>query len=420
MGGVLSSVKVQSLRKPGLHLVGGAPGLGLLVSETGGRSWILRITIRGRRRDVGLGSFEFVTLADARQKAFEIRKTVHVDGIDPIEQKRKIRLADLAKNSATLSFDQCAAKYIETNKAGWRNEKHAAQWVVTLETYASPFIGRLSVAAIKTPHILQVLEPIWSTKTETASRVRQRMESVIDWATARDYRSGDNPARWRGHLDKILPKPSRVAEEKHQPALPFAAIGDFMPALKSAAGTAARGVEFAILTAARSGSVREADWSEFDLDALEWTIPPGHMKAKREHRVPLSPAAVGLLKSMIPTGVTKPTGLVFKSPRGKVLSDMTLTAVLRRVNDARTERALVRWRDADGRDIVVHGFRSTFRDWAGETTAFPREVIEHALAHQIKDKAEAAYARGSLFDKRRELMNAWAEFCATPSAKPER
>ena len=420
MGRVLSSVKVNALRAPGLHLVGGVPGLGLLVSESGGRSWILRITIRGRRRDIGLGSFEFVTLADAREKAFAIRRMVRVEGVDPLEQKRETKLADLAKNPIALTFNDCATKYIEANKAGWSNPKHVAQWTATLETYASPFIGRLSVAAIDTPHILQVLEPIWTTKTETAKRVRGRVESVLDWATVRKYRAGDNPARWRGHLDKILPKPSKVADEKHQPALPFAQLGDFLPELKAAAGMAARAVEFVILTTSRSGSVREAQWSEFDLDAAVWTIPAEHMKAKREHRVPLSPAAVALLVSIKPetVGDAKPTGVVFKAPRGGVLSDMTLTAALRRMNDTRTENGLERWRDADGRDIVAHGFRSTFRDWAGETTAYPREVIEHALAHQIKDKAEAAYARGSLFDKRRQLMNAWAEFCALPSVKP--
>jgi integrase len=390
-----------------------------LVSESGGRSWILRITIRGRRSDLGLGSFEFVTLADAREKAFAIRRSVRVDGIDPVAQKRETRLADLAKNPLALTFDQCSAKYIEANKAGWSNDKHAAQWVATLATYASPFIGRYAVTAIETPHILQILEPIWTTKTETANRVRGRVESVLDWATARGYRAGDNPARWRGHLDKLLPKPSKVTEEKHFPALPFAQVGDFLPELKAAAGVAARAVEFAILTASRSGSVREAEWSEFDLDAMEWTIPASHMKAKREHRVPLSPAAVAMLVSIKPQTVdnAKPTGVVFKAPRGGVLSDMTLTAALRRLNDTRTDKGLDRWTDRDGRDIVVHGFRSTFRDWAGETTAYPREVIEHALAHQIKDKAEAAYARGSLFDKRRQLMNAWADYCALPSVK---
>jgi integrase len=278
----------------------------------------------------------------------------------------------------------------------------------------------LAIASIDTPHILKILEPIWATKTETATRVRQRVESVIDWATARKYRHGDNPARWRGHLDKLLPKPSKVATEEHFPALPFGKLGDFMPDLRTAAGMASRAVEFAILTASRSGSIRSAEWSEVDLASKKWIIPADHMKAKVEHEVPLSPAAVALLESIRPqtVGDAKPTGVIFKAPRGGVLSDMTLTAVLRRMNEARTENGLECWRDYDGRNIVVHGFRSTFRDWAGETTAFPREVIEHALAHQLKDKAEAAYARGSLFDKRRQLMNAWAEFCAMPSVKP--
>ena len=260
----------------------------------------MRITIRGKLRDLGLGSFDLLTLEEARDKAWEIRKKVRLEGVDPVAQKREAKRADLAKNPLALTFDQCSAKYIEANKAGWSNDKHAAQWVATLATYASPFIGRYAVTAIETPHILQVLEPIWATKTETATRVRQRVEAVIDWATARGYRAGYNPARWKGHLDKLLPKPSKVAEEKHQPALPFAQIGDFLPELKAAAGVAARAVEFAILTASRSGSIRESEWSEFDLDAMEWTIPASHMKAKREHRVPLSPAAVAMLCMEVP------------------------------------------------------------------------------------------------------------------------
>jgi len=420
MGRLLTDLKVKALKAAGLHMVGGVPGLGLLVSASGGRSWILRITIRGRRRDVGLGSYEFVSLLEAREKAAQIRKQVRVDGIDPMAEKREKQVAAAISNPLAINFDECAKKYIEANKPGWTNPKHAAQWSATLETYASPHIGRLAIATIDTPHILKILEPIWATKTETATRVRQRVEAVIDWATARKYRHGDNPARWRGHLDKLLPKPSKVATEEHQPALPFSQIGLFLPELKAAAGTAARAVEFAILTASRSGSVRSAEWSEIDLVSKKWVIPADHMKAKVEHEVPLSPAAVALLESIKPKteGNAKPTGVIFKAPRGGVLSDMTLTAVLRRMNEARTAKNLECWRDNDGRNIVVHGFRSTFRDWAGETTAYPREVIEHALAHQLKDKAEAAYARGSLFDKRRQLMNAWADYCSRPAVTP--
>ena len=299
-----------------------------------------------------------------------------------------------------MTFDEATRKFLESKSAEWSNPKHAAQWGSTLAKYASPVIGDLNVRDVELGHITKILEPIWKTKTETASRLRGRIESVLAWATVHGYRDGENPARWRGHLDKVLAKPSKVAKTKHHPALPYAELGAFMSALRKRQGMAARALEVLILTACRSGEIRGASWSEFDLDKKLWIIPAGRMKAKKEHWVPLSDQSVEILKGLIRL---ENNDLVFPAPRGGVLSDMTLGAVLKRMG-----------RD----DLTAHGFRSTFRDWAGETTAYPREVIEHALAHQLKDKAEAAYARGTLFEKRRSLMDDWAKHCETVGTRP--
>ena len=291
-----------------------------------------------------------------------------------------------------MTFKEAAENYITAHEKGWKNAKHGAQWSSTLKTYAYPIIGSIGVAEVETAHVMRILEPIWATKTETASRVRGRIESVLDWATVRGYRKGDNPARWRGHIEHLLAARNNIAPVEHHAALPFNEIGAFMIDLRQRSGFGTWALEFSILTAARSGEVRGAKWAEIDLDGKVWTIPAARMKAKREHRIPLSDDALALL-------VTIPrvdgTDLVFPSTKGTELSDATLTATIKRM----------------GANVTAHGFRSTFRDWAGETTAYPREVIEHALAHQLKDKAEAAYARGSLFDKRRRLMEDWAKFC---------
>jgi len=353
-------------------------GLMLVVKETGARSWVLRCQAYGRRRDIGLGSWPEVTLAMARQKALDTRRLMR-DRIDPVAARRQAR--------ASL-FRDVAAVAIEAKRDGWRNPKHAAQWSATLATYAYPKLGTMDVRSIGVEDVLSALKPIWSDKPETASRVRQRIEAVLDYATAKGLRTGDNPARWRGHLDHLLPKPSKVKTVEHHAALDWRAIGAFMAELAERDGTAARVLAFAILTAARSGEVRGMRWSEVDIETATWTVPGPRMKAGREHRVPLSSAAVALLGTP-----GKPGELVFAGDRpGRPLSDMSLTAVLRRMKRAET----------------VHGFRSTFRDWAGEVSAYPREVIEAALAHRLKDKAEAAYARGDLFTKRRSLMNEWA------------
>ena len=388
----LGALEVSRITKPGLFFVGGVAGLALQVTERGARTWILRMMIGGKRRDMGLGGYPDVTLAIAREKARAMREKVD-SGVDPILEREQQRSALAAAVASAMTFKAAAEKYIAAHEAGWKNAQHSEQWTNTLTAYAFPIIGKISVADIETSHVMRVIEPIWTTKTETASRVRGRIESVLGWATVRGYRKGDNPARWRGHLEHLLPARSDVKKVEHHPALDYRQAGAFMAELRQQSSIGARALEFAILTAARSGEVRGATWAEIDWDAKAWVIPAERMKAKKEHRIPLSKDAINLLKEL---PQHEDTDLVFASSKKAILSDMTLTAVIKRMK--RT-------------GITAHGFRSTFRDWAGETTAYPREVIEHALAHQLSDKAEAAYARGSLFDKRRRLMADWASFC---------
>lgn len=392
-----SAIEVSRMTTPGLWSVGGVAGLHLQVLPTGARSWVLRVVVGTRRRDMGLGGFPDVTLAQAREKAREARELIR-QGVDPIERQRALQSAMRAAAAAALTFDQCADAYIAAHESAWKNIKHGQQWRNTLKTYASPVMGGLMVRDVALPQVLAALEPIWRTKTETASRLRNRIELVLDWATARGYRDGLNPARWRGHLDKLLPAPGRIAKADHHAALPVGEVGAFMARLRTAEGIGARALEFAILTAARSGEVRGATWAEIDTDAKVWTVPAERMKAGKEHRVPLSEAALKLLQSL---PRVKGVDYVFAAPRGGQLSDMTLTAVLRRLEVP----------------AVPHGFRSTFRDWAAERTSYPREVAEMALAHTIGDKVEAAYRRGDLFEKRRLMMADWATFCAKPEGK---
>jgi integrase len=405
--GKLSARFVQTVKfPPKWHSDGG--GLYLRVTKEGNKSWVFIYPHPGKpgsQREMGLGSYPSASLEEARRLADRARQELR-DGIDPIEKKKATKQAAATEQAKVMTFDECATAYIKANRAGWKNDKHAGQWETTLATYATPIIGKLPVADIDKGLVLKVLEPIWKVKAETASRLRGRIESVLDWATAREYRSGDNPARWKGHLDKLLPKRSKIAAVQHHPALPYARIGAFMVELRKQAGMGALALEFAILTAARSGEVRGAAWNEIDLEARRWIIPAERMKAGKEHHVPLSDAALDLLKRL--PGLAE-SELVFPAPRSGVLSDMTLTAVLRRMQG---DDAPI-WTDTAGETITVHGFRSTFRDWAGETTAYPREVIEHALAHQLSDKAEAAYQRGTSLDKRRRLMADWATYCAT-------
>lgn len=391
----LSALEVNRLAGAGYHAVGGVAGLHLQIKPSGAKTWIFRVVIAGRRREIGLGGFPGVTLAGAKEAARIARNKIK-EGTDPVEESKAKRIALLAAQAASITFGEAAAKFIEAHESGWKNSKHASQWTTTLETYAFPTIGKIRVSDIQTAHVITILEKIWTTKTETASRLRGRIESVLDWATVRGYRKGENPARWKGHLDKLLPAPAKVQKVVHHAALDYREVGTFMADLAKVEGMGARALEFAILTAARSGEVRGATWAEIDEQASVWTIPAERMKAEKEHRIPLSAAALALLAKQ-PRIVG--TDLIFPNSNEKpsALSDMTMTAVLRRMGVA----------------VTAHGFRSTFRDWAGETTAYPREVIEHALSHQLKDKAEAAYARGTLFDKRRRLMADWAKHCAT-------
>lgn len=384
----LTAIEVRRLTDPGMHFVGTVPGLALQVTDSGARTWVLRATVGAKRREMGLGGYPAVTLADAHRKAREARETI-AKGVDPIDAARAARSELRAAQAAALTFEQCAAAYIAAHRAGWRNAKHAQQWTNTLAQHAFPTIGALLVRDVSLPHVMSVLEPIWRTKTETASRVRSRIELILDWAAVRGYREKDNPARWRGHLDKVLPKPSKVAKVRHHPAIAYAEAGAFMAALREQPGIAARALEFAVLTAARSGEVRGALWAEIDLTACVWVVPGDRMKAGKEHRVPLSKAAVALLSALTQDGP-----LVFSAPSGGTLSDMALTAVMRRM----------------GSKAVPHGFRSTFRDWAAEVSTFPRDMAEMALAHAIDSKVEAAYRRGDALEKRRAMMDAWAGF----------
>lgn len=385
----LSALEVGRLVAPGLHFVGGVAGLALQVQPSGARSWVLRFSVGGKRREMGLGGFPDVTMADARRRARDEREKAD-KGTDPIHARKAAASLLRAEVAKAITFKTAALSYIEAHEAGWRNAKHAEQWRNTLaSTY--PTIGALQVRDVGLPQVLAVLEPIWKSKTETAKRLRGRIESVLDWATARGYREGLNPARWKGHLDHLLADPNKIMKQGHHAALPIGAVGAFMAALRQQQGTGARALEFAILTAARSGEARGATWAEIDKDTATWTVPGERMKAGVEHRVPLSADALALINSQPKTAGSD---LIFPAPRGGKLSDMTLVAVMRRM----------------AVDAVPHGFRSTFRDWASERTNYPRDVAEMALAHTIGNKVEAAYRRGDLFEKRRLMMADWAQF----------
>jgi integrase len=394
--GRLSAVKVQGMKTPGYYADGG--NLYLRVADGGTRGWIFRFAMRGKTRDMGLGSYPDITLARARELATECRRALAA-GIDPIEARKQKREAGRIEVAKSMTFDQCGAAYIAAHEAGWRNAKHRQQWANTLKTYVWPVFGKLPVHAIDTGLVLKVLEPIWNDKPETANRVRGRVEAILDWAKVRDFRSGENPARWRGHLDHLLPAKSKVRKVEHHAALPYAQIGAFMAALRGQTGVGARALEFLILTGTRTGEALGATCDEIDMEARLWTIPARRMKAGNEHRVPLSDAALAVLKGMYEI---QQNDFVFPGARqGRPLSEVALLMLLRRLGYGR---------------VTVHGFRSAFRDWASERTTFPREVAEMALAHSISDAVEAAYRRGDLFDKRRKLMDAWAAFCAKPEA----
>jgi len=381
---------------PGKYEDGG--GLRLVVSNTGAKKWVLRFTIDGKRREMGLGSFPDVGLAEARDKATEHRKQAK-DGVDPIEARQ-------TEPEKTPAFTTCAARYIRAHRRGWKNAKHARQWVSTVKTYARPEIGKKKVDAITTEDILKIFSPIWTTKTETAKRVQGRIENILDYAAAHKYRDPLNPARWRGHLDKLLPRPTRVKKVTHHPAMPHMDVPAFMAELSGNGSVSALALRFLILTATRTSEVLQAQWNEIDLEAAIWTVPAERMKGRREHRVPLSDATLSILEAL-PRIEGNP--YLFPSARhGRPLSNMALLQLMRGMGYGV---------DGNRGDYVPHGFRSSFRDWSGEVSSFPRDVAEMALAHVIENKVEAAYRRGDLFAKRRKMMQEWADYVNKPQAE---
>ena len=349
---------------------------------------------------MGLGQYPTVTLADARTRADDARRLL-LDNIDPIEHRRQRRAQTKLDIAKRVTFVECAGQYIASHQAGWRNPKHRQQWDSTLKTYAYSILGGLSVAAVDTGLVVKVLQPIWTTKPETASRLRGRIESILNWATVRGFRQGDNPARWRGHLENVLPHYSKVRRVVHHAALSYVELPDFLTKLRIQEGIAARALEFAILTAARTGEVIGARWSEINLTSRLWTIPADRMKAGKEHRVPLSPRACEILGAIQPSKVDDRAFIFPGSKAAAPLSNMAFLMLLRRMECG---------------NLTAHGFRSTFRDWCAERTNFPNEVCEMALAHTVGSKIEAAYRRGDMFDKRRKLMDAWAGYCANAQA----
>jgi integrase len=425
--GKLTAVEARNAKHPGTHkgpaMLADGDGLYLQVTAAKSKSWVFRYTLHGKARMMGLGAFGEsdggVSLAAARGLAGQARAAL-LKGVDPLEARRAEAAAEAARRAAAevaaISFRAAATEYVTSHEAGWKNEKHRAQWTSTLSTYAYPVFGDRPVAEIDADAVEAVLKPLWLRVPETASRLRGRIEAVLDFARARGWRQGDNPARWRESMKHRLPNVSKVKRTSHHPALPWQQIGAFMAELREKQGMAAKALAFGILTAARSGEVRGARWGEIDLDAATWTVPAERMKAGREHRVPLSKPALAILKELHPRS-TGPASFVFPATdRTKPLSDMALSMLVRGMNEG-ADGAAPRWRDARGEAVVPHGFRSTFRDWCEEATSTPHAVCEAALAHTVADKVEAAYRRTDLFERRTALMAAWAEQCARQPAE---
>jgi integrase len=386
----LTAKKVERAA-PGMH--GDGDGLWLRVATPERRAWVFRYQRQGKAREMGLGPFPAVSLGAAREKAQAARRLL-VDGIDPLEQRRNAAAAERAAEARGVTFAHAAEAYITAHASGWRNAKHAAQWRAAIANHAAPTLGEMACSAIETDHVLKALQPIWNTKPETASRLRGRIEMILSYAKIRGWRDGPNPAVWRGHLQLVLPSKRKVAPVVHYAALDWREAPAFMAKLREREGMGARALEFAVLTASRSGEVRGARWDEIDLDGAVWTIPAARMKTGQPHRIPLPAPAVAVLKEM--ARLKDGSGQVFLGlKRGVPMSDMTLTAVLRRIGRG---------------DLTAHGFRSTFRDWAAETTHHPNHVVEQALAHTISNAVEAAYRRGDLFKKRVLLMDEWAAY----------
>jgi integrase len=394
MGKPLTAIKVEKAG-PGMHADGG--GLYLQVGAARAKSWIYRYTLKGKQRYLGLGSANAITLARARELAADARR-LRAEKKDPIEHRREEERAKLAEAATALPFDEAVARYIAAHETSWKNAKHRQQWRNTLAKYASPVIGAVFVKDIDTGMVMQVIEPIWHQKPETAGRLRGRVETILDWAKARGYRDGDNPARWRGHIQNLLPRKTKVRKVKHHPAMAYGDVPAFMDGLRQRTSISARALAFTVLTAARTSETLHAKWSEIDVGKAVWTIPSERMKAGLEHRVPLSKAALAILA---------------KLPRDGEL-------VFGRNGAPMSENALLKMLALMGRnDVTVHGFRSSFRDWAAECTNFPRELAEKAIAHAVGDETERAYQRGELLEKRRRLMAAWSDYCGkVQPAKP--
>lgn len=397
----LGPLAVSRLTAPGFHRVGGVPGLALQVTDTGARSWILRYTVGGKSRDMGLGGYPAVTLAAAREAARSARAKVR-SGVDPIQEAKAAKSALLASRARDVTFQQCATEYIEKHESSWKNPKHRLQWSTTLETYVYPHFGKLFVRDVTLTHVLKALEPIWMTKTETATRIRSRIEAVMSSAIAKGYATGPNPARWKDGLKATLPAPQKIAKEEHHPAVPVEQIGEFMAALRKLEGTGARALEFLVLTASRSVEVRGARWSEFDFARKIWTVPAGRMKGGREHIVPLSAAALKIVQAQ--PRIAGEDHLFPSSRNGGALSDMAMAQQMRRMD----------FKDENGEVCVPHGLRSTFSDWCGDFLDLVPEVTEMALAHAIADKTRGAYRRRTAIEKRRRVMEQWARFCSKP------
>ena len=395
----LPAQAVARLREVGDHHVGGVPGLLLRIKDGGRRQWCLRYTLHGKRRIMGLGTYPTVTLAQARELARAARAQI-VAGTDPIHDRAQAQAAALAARRNAMTFDQAAAAYIATRESEWRNQKHRAQWINTLASYASPVIGKVDVSTIDQTHVLRILDPIWRAKTETATRIRGRLESILDWCTVQGRRSGPNPARWRGHLDQLLPNPARIAPVEHHAAVDWREAPAVYARIAQVEGISAQALRLLILTCVRTTELLAATWPEIDLAAATWTLPAGRMKIKTQgaHRVPLSSQALALLHDL-PRLQGSPYLFPGGGRTGGTLSNAAMLQTMRRLHIP----------------AVPHGWRSTFRDWAAETTTFAPEVAEKALAHAIKNKVEAAYRRGDLLDKRRQLMQAWANYLDPPA-----
>lgn len=406
----MSALEVKRLKHPGgshnvTYAVGGVAGLLLQLTPKGGRSWVLRVSVAQKRREIGLGGFPDVSLAQARDLAREAKASIR-SGTDPVEERKTLKASLAAAQRRGLTFEEAAERYLSVKLEEFKNPKHRQQWTNTLQTYALPQIGKMLVEDITVQDVLRVLQPIWQTKTETASRVRARIEAILSWATVAGHRSSDNPARWAGNLKEMLPAPTKLAQPTHQPAIQIEDAPRWFSALRQRKGNGARSLEFAALTASRSKEVRGAQWDEINWNSALWIIPAARMKMSREHRIPLSEQAIALLEAL-PRFEGSP--LIFTAPRGGELSDMTLSKTMKRLHEADLAAGGHGFVDrVSKRPAVPHGLRSTFRDWVAERSDYPGDMAEIALAHKVGNAVEAAYRRGDMVEKRRKMMADWA------------